>query len=354
MTQCGPLSRSDSAALDGLRGLAALMVVASHASNLGMHLLPGVSLAGIGKYGVYLFFVLSAFLLTRQWMTAEQPSFPLLGHYLLRRVLRIYPLYALVLCIGWALPPKGLGVPLDGQAVWRHLALIEGRDIYWSVPVEFLYYLMIPPLGLLLASKQHAVVKFLVLVALAVACMVLFPPAASPLNSTQLAYYLPIFVCGSGATWAWQTGRLNAWVSRWGPRHFQYFRLPDLLALGLLLLAVPSVLEVLGLDIANDALHRSFLAWGLFWALLMLALLSGCLPWWRYVLQQSFFRACGRWCFGIYLLHMPALYLSRLLPIPAGLKAWLGLGLALVLAALAYRLVERPAIRLGARLSAAH
>lgn len=49
MTARPGLSPADSAALDGLRGLAALMVVASHASNIGVHLLPGFSLSGIGK-----------------------------------------------------------------------------------------------------------------------------------------------------------------------------------------------------------------------------------------------------------------------------------------------------------------
>src|SRR5690606_3191773 len=51
-------------ALDGLRGLAVLIVMASHWSNAGVDLLPW-SMAGTGKSGVYLFYVLSAFLLAR-------------------------------------------------------------------------------------------------------------------------------------------------------------------------------------------------------------------------------------------------------------------------------------------------
>ncbi|MEG3765206.1 acyltransferase family protein [Alteromonas sp. 14N.309.X.WAT.G.H12] len=50
--------------LDGLRGLAALIVVASHASNAGMYFLPFLRFEGMGKSGVYLFFLLSSFLLT--------------------------------------------------------------------------------------------------------------------------------------------------------------------------------------------------------------------------------------------------------------------------------------------------
>ena len=45
-------------ALDGLRGLAVLIVFLSHTSNDGVFLLPSANFSGIGKSGVFLFFVL--------------------------------------------------------------------------------------------------------------------------------------------------------------------------------------------------------------------------------------------------------------------------------------------------------
>ena len=51
-------------ALDGLRGLAVLMVFLSHTSLSGHRALPFVNFAGTGKMGVFLFFILSSFLLT--------------------------------------------------------------------------------------------------------------------------------------------------------------------------------------------------------------------------------------------------------------------------------------------------
>jgi Predicted acyltransferases len=47
-------------ALDGLRGVAVLIVVLSHLSNARLFLIPGLDLSGTGKSGVFLFFVLSA------------------------------------------------------------------------------------------------------------------------------------------------------------------------------------------------------------------------------------------------------------------------------------------------------
>ena len=89
--------------LDGLRGVAVLLVVWSHLSLKGLHALPQLNLEGSGKYGVYLFFSLSAFLLTHQILIArrEQRRSPRYwARYSVRRVLRIFPLYAFVLLVG--------------------------------------------------------------------------------------------------------------------------------------------------------------------------------------------------------------------------------------------------------------
>ncbi len=48
-------------------------------SLVGMNLLPGLDFSGIGKAGVYLFFVLSAFLLTWQALDAGPLRAPLIG-----------------------------------------------------------------------------------------------------------------------------------------------------------------------------------------------------------------------------------------------------------------------------------
>ena len=81
--------------LDGLRGLAALIVVFSHTSNAGLFLVPGLNMSGTGKSGVYLFFILSSFLLTRPILSLKDNFFTSqnLTRYFKRRVTRIFPLY---------------------------------------------------------------------------------------------------------------------------------------------------------------------------------------------------------------------------------------------------------------------
>src|SRR6218665_2303652 len=59
---CMPLNRQSS--LDGIRGTAALIVLLSHTSLAGQTLAPWLNFGGTGHVGVYLFFVLSAYLVT--------------------------------------------------------------------------------------------------------------------------------------------------------------------------------------------------------------------------------------------------------------------------------------------------
>ncbi len=347
MARDGPAPRA-SAALDGLRGMAALMVVASHASGLGMDFVPGLSMAGIGKHGVYLFFAISAYLLTGQWLDATPAQRLRAGHwvhYLLRRVLRIYPLYSLVLVIGWALASKGLGVALDGAAVLRHLLLLEGRGIYWSVPVEFHYYLVIPVLALWLGSAVPATARMLVVLAVLGLVMWTWPSGSAPTNGAALGFYLPVLLCGSLAAWAQRAAPRMPATAAVG-------QVGDVLLALLLVLSIPSVLGMLGAPADTEILHRRFLAWGLGWGAVLLGLQAGALPRWSWLLSRPALRACGRWCFGLYLLHVPALYVARLLPLPGTLRAWCGLLLALGLASLSYRWIERPALMLAHRFGA--
>lgn len=341
-----PRTRQDHLdALDGLRGLAVLIVLASHLSNAG--LLPAPGLSGTGKSGVYLFFVLSAFLLTRALLQRTPAGFAdarLWADYALRRVLRIWPLYLVVLLGSWALTGAGISgwhYQLDTGALGRHLLLREGQSVLWSIPVEFTFYVWLPLVALALAWTQarrwplwaEGGAAGLAL-ALATWC---WPPSQTEVNDVRLGPYLVVFLCGAFA--ARLDHRLQA-----GKAHRAAWGVAGLLAAAAVVVTVPALWSWLrGADFAGDVNHTWFVFFGLVWSVLLLAILHG--PrWLRAPFGSAPMRLVGVVSFSAYLWHMPVLDGLR----AAGVERWPLLAPWLVLAAVlgvsmaSFLLFERP------------
>ena len=336
-------------ALDGLRGLAVWIVLLSHLSNYGVLELPGIGLSGIGKSGVYLFFVLSAFLLTRVLMDRPLAKFAdgyLWLDYALRRVLRIWPLYLVVLLVSWWLTRTG--VPgwhyvMDTATLLRHLRLQEGQSVLWSIPVEFTFYLWLPLVALALAWVQQRrwpwVVEML-LAALALAgASWAWPAQEATVNDVRLGPYLVIFLCGAlAARW---DHRLRCAVHP-SPRP-AIWGVVGIAALLACALSIPQLWAWLAGESADGALnHRWFVFFGLVWSLLLLAVLHGP-AWLRAPFAWAPARLLGVVSFSAYLWHMPVL--DGLLRI--GVGDWPGatavvLAAAVAVAMVSYLLLERP------------
>jgi peptidoglycan/LPS O-acetylase OafA/YrhL len=130
--------------LDGLRGVAVILVFLEHITG---NIFPKESWlnlghAHMGRSGVYLFFVLSSFLLTNQLLrpniNLKKTQFWL--HYASRRILRVYPLYVFVLLVYLIFP----SFKFDIFDFFKHVSLQAGRNHFWSIPVEVKYYLILP------------------------------------------------------------------------------------------------------------------------------------------------------------------------------------------------------------------
>jgi peptidoglycan/LPS O-acetylase OafA/YrhL len=152
------------AQLDGLRGLAALAVVVEHLSNAGMPIVSGIPLGGQSRIAVWLFFVLSAFLLTTQALAAppgERIEWTL--RYLLRRIFRIYPLF--IFCIAADVISRRMAFSVG----MGYLNLTQPccAEVYWSIPPEFKFYFLIPLIGMAAVYSPRAIISALLLAALA-------------------------------------------------------------------------------------------------------------------------------------------------------------------------------------------
>lgn len=333
-------------ALDGLRGLAVLVVIASHLSHARMGLVPGIGLAGIGKSGVYLFFVLSAFLLTRPLLERAPADFAngrLWANYALRRVLRIWPLYLAVLLLSWWLTMDGVAgwyYQLDTPALLRHLALREGQGVLWSIPVEFKYYLWLPLVALGLAWTRRRAWPLLAELAVAAVLLALvawvWPPSETGPNDVRLGPYLAMFLCGGFAAridQRLQGRRIRRWA--WG--------LAGLVALLAFVLSIPEVWSGLtGQPVDRRFSHHWFLYFALAWSTLLMAVLHGP-SWLRAPFAWTPMRLMGVVSFSAYLWHMPVIRGMRALGVAElPLAPLLVLG-GIVLASMAsFLLFERP------------
>lgn len=337
---------SRTAALDGLRGLAVLIVLASHFSN--NRLLPQPGLSGAGKSGVYLFFVLSAFLLTASLLRrdlGELRSARVWIDYALRRVLRIWPLYLVVLLASWSATALGAAwwhYRIETPSLWRHLALQEGVSVLWSIPVEFTFYFWLPALVLgaawLRARGAGPWMHGAVLVLLVALATAIWPPAEVLQNDVRVGPYLAVFLCGIFAA------VLDLWL-RARPARPGAWGGVGLAALGAACLGVPAVWAcATGRGFDPESGQHAFIAWGVIWAALLLAVLHG--PRW---LQAPFAWTPLRWVgaisFSLYLWHLPVLAALRSVGMvspdePLGL-VW-ALGGALLVSTVSYLLLERP------------
>lgn len=209
MTQNPPVevagpSRSHVPALDGVRGLAILLVLVSHLmlfnNRTGSRFGDSLSaLRGLGWVGVDLFFVLSGFLITGiLYDTLHDPHY--FRSFYMRRFLRIFPLYYgflfFLLVLGrWApglhfawggrqyvlltyLQNTGLWFPVTDfhPGVWADL------DHFWSLAVEEQFYLFWPLLVFLVRGRRRLIALALALSGIALLLRIaLYLHGSSPL-----------------------------------------------------------------------------------------------------------------------------------------------------------------------------
>ena len=336
--------------LDGLRGFAVLLVLLSHMSLAGVNLHPVLDFAGVGKAGVYLFFALSAFLLTWQAFAAGETALTSSRYwvgYAIRRVCRIYPLYLIVLIVSFliTLISTGYITAIESpQDLLLHLGLMAGNHIYWAIPVEFKYYLLLPAVCLLLtwSASKHATLAGVLVASTLLLHSILWPADATKPNSIQLMPYLSIFLLGSFV--AILCRDFNEQIERYS----RIFGILGWLAIVAGIATIPAVWRAItSLDVTNQFFHKSFLLYGVIWSIAIIAAFRGD------NLYINFFslepcRFIGRISFSIYLWHFPIVQLvNRHLEINVSIKFLLTIITTIAVSYISYRFIERPFIKWG-------
>ncbi len=169
------------AALDGWRGFAVLLVFCVHAAGNATGVLFGVDTPSFAMsaawdwrerllfwlyrshHGVYLFFVLSGFLIGRMWWPRPTLSYPTFAR---RRMLRIYPAFLLSFVASLAFAhASGTWTPPDLSRVLGNLVFANGlpaQDVVpfnivtWSLFYEMTFYAGFPLLALVAVRGKAA------------------------------------------------------------------------------------------------------------------------------------------------------------------------------------------------------
>jgi peptidoglycan/LPS O-acetylase OafA/YrhL len=191
----------NSVLVDCLRAVAALLVLFAHSDAHSLARIDALVpyRGALGQVGVYLFFVLSGFLI---WTSASRT----LGRagglrlYAIHRATRILPLYhANLAFVFLVLPtiPTALTLDLSAEALWRHLTFTQALNpsvsralnpVLWTLTHEALFYALVPVLFLVRAHVPLLIGASIGahLVALAAPQMLISP----------FLYHLPLFAFG--------------------------------------------------------------------------------------------------------------------------------------------------------------
>lgn len=283
----------------------------------------------IGKMGVWIFFGLSAYLLTTSLVVdlEETSSVVAVSRYVVHRIFRIYPLYLFVIILHLAIGE------FDAWVTLKHAALLEGRGELWAIPAEFQYYLIIPLIAIFSRKISLSLIFIGICASFAMGLSnndavfsngIFFLPKAAPFFLGSLVALLKLELRRPAA---WAAVALTVFffclviyrfmfVASWIDSCFK-----------------PWLSLVTGIAVAAlivSALHRCF---------------------WSEILCWKPLRWVGEISFGVYLLHMFVINTLKIIGFSGTLGALVCLAVSAVFGWLANICLERPGISLGRRIS---
>lgn len=336
--------------LDWIRGAASLWVLVYHvditlqkAKYFGH---PPLSLlSSVGYRGVELFFLLSGFVMARAYSARTAGSLTQATAFVIRRLLRIFPVYIVVFLPLFAIAAwKGLGAPPDipmGMDLFFQNLLLLPRDNLtsftpvsaWTLTHELMFYM-------LFMVSFISWRGFLVLLAFwGCGSLVLFATG--------------VHIQG----WAMQTSMLNAYFLIGLSCALVRWTIPTGWRGGYFALTVASLTLAVGLEgqhfeVVSIGFYMTQFAYAVAFVLVVFGLsrpgvsMPGIL--------ESIAGYLGRISYGIYLVNYPVVVVIALLAKKSGLQNNVTLlvvgsavALSILIADLLYRFVERPAVTYG-------
>jgi peptidoglycan/LPS O-acetylase OafA/YrhL len=327
--------------LDAMRAVAALLVFAHHlAFHFGITFGPLQPFAAGGRAGVTIFFVLSGFLLFEPFVRGPVET----RGYLLRRVLRIVPAYVVAL-VGVSLLS---GNGSFAQQPLTYVLFLQNFDQglfqqflapAWTLSLEMTFYLALPLIAVGLARFGPQAVRAPTLVLWGLACVsmaggwLVLGNLARP--NEWAADLFPFMF------WAFVPGMLLAIVA---------VRRPDLIARVRPRRTLPLAIALVAGGLALNVVHGDLLtATGTALVIAVALRTSRTL---RITRPLALLATAGATLsYPFYLWHLDVIHTLQRLQLSGTALAVAALVATGAIAAVSYVLVERPAMRLGRRLT---
>ncbi|GAB4494127.1 MAG: acyltransferase [Anaerolineales bacterium] len=357
--------------LDGIRGIAILLVMCTHLLKRANYLTGNAALIAFGEIfrigwvGVDLFFVLSGYLITSILLKTRQQEHYYKNFYA-RRILRIFPLYYVTLLITFPLLvwlDKNLGP--ETRANWpiflvylQNWLYVFGREpsnvvgVTWSLAIEEQFYLLWPFIVKKLERRQLVQFIFGFLLFILAARIGLIFVARQAINLEDLYYYASFIrfdglLMGALLALALTSDFWREWVRR----RAGWFFWASLAALTLMLVSGPPSANFANLPLmtAGYSLLAVFFA-----ACLALALTGEKNNPLRWLFANRGLIFFGKYSYALYLFHLPVGVFLLNFFWASGRKnaaVWLtytalAFGITILLALLSWNLLEKRVLRL--------
>lgn len=349
--------------MDGVRGLAVLIVFLSHSSGRGEALAPFLQFQGIGHIGVYLFFVLSGYLLAdhlfHEYGVNGNVS---VKNFLIRRCCRIMPLYYFVLTllilyqeITGRLNKQYLHIDGGWVGYLQHLLFYKGDGLFWTLPTEFMFYFLLPFAVILIVHFGSKAITWMMGVAtlyfiwFVLITLQIIPPnyALKLVHISHHSQFLDVFLCGVFAAWLSRTKAYKNLVFNNGHQ----IDMAGTVLLGAVLAASVILVsyDFLGFDRPMYAFRWLSFPIGLAFGFTIMAInVGGKLD---AFFKLGLLRFMGIVGFSWYLIHFLVFQIINSIVIQPSIRFVLSFVLCAMFSTILFALIEAPFIQLGKRLT---
>lgn len=324
--------------LDGIRWFWIILVMLAHCSFIWLIPSHYINIEELWKIGVYLFFILSAYLIDRQIIYALnnwKNSLSYWSKYFSRRFLRIYPLFSLSLLVYLLMASFWILTIIDNpREVISHLFLLKWESLFWTIAVEFKYYIISPCIIIFL----HYVVRWNKVITLFTIITIIYTSILLEyfytFSNISTIKYIPTFL-------VWTSIAIYDFLNnKWFKKAVLWWKVHNYIFIPIFIILL--IIPLLTSFFTNIDLHNSmyWIPYSMAWWISILSIRWNFFS--KRFLEIHILRYLGVISFSLYLLHLPILRLVLFLDINNISKILCFFIISIIICTITFLYIEKP------------